>query len=77
MNKIFNIAIVCIVLVFASCEQNGLGWKADGIGAFSVSADKQVTFSPSNLSYSEETNQWSFLENQLREGWELRNDGPG
>ena len=71
MKKIFNVVAFSIMLFFASCEQDGLGWKADGIGAFSVSADKQVTFSPSNLSYNEETNQWSFLENQLREGWEL------
>lgn len=65
MNKIFNIAIVCIVLVFASCEQDGLGWKADGIGAFSVSADKQVTFSPGNLEYNENTFDWAFSENSL------------
>ena len=35
-----------------------------GIGAFSVSADKQVTFSPGNLQYTQSTNIWSFAENQ-------------
>ena len=35
-----------------------------GIGVFSVSADKQVTFSPGNLQYTQSTNTWSFAENQ-------------
>ncbi len=35
-----------------------------GIGAFSVSADKQVTFSKGNLQYTQSTNTWSFAENQ-------------
>ena len=35
-----------------------------GIGAFSVSADKQVTFSQGNLQYTQSTNTWSFAENQ-------------
>jgi hypothetical protein len=38
-----------------------------GIGVFSVSADKQVTFSPGNLQYTQSTNTWSFAENQ----WEV------
>ena len=33
-------------------------------GGFSVSADKQVTFSPGNLQYTQSTNTWSFAENQ-------------
>ena len=36
----------------------------EGIGVFSVSADKQVTFSPGNLQYTQSTNTWSFAENQ-------------
>ena len=35
-----------------------------GIGAFSVSADKQVTFSKGNLQYTQSTNTWSFAKNQ-------------
>ena len=34
------------------------------IGTFSVSADKQVTFSKGNLQYTQSTNTWSFAENQ-------------
>ena len=36
----------------------------EGIGVFSVSATKQVTFSPGNLQYTQSTNTWSFAENQ-------------
>ena len=35
-----------------------------GIGAFSVSADKQVTFSQGNLQYHPANNKWRFAENQ-------------
>ena len=35
-----------------------------GIGTFSVSADKQVTFSKGNLQYTQSTNTWSFAEKQ-------------
>ena len=35
-----------------------------GIGVFSVSADKQVTFSKGNLRYTQPTDTWSFAENQ-------------
>ena len=38
-----------------------------GIGVFSVSTDKQVTFSQGNLQYTQSTNTWSFAENQ----WEV------
>ena len=37
---------------------------SDGIGVFSVSADKQVTFSPGNLQYTQSTNTWSFASAQ-------------
>ena len=39
----------------------------EGIGVFSVSADKQVTFSPGNLQYTQSTNTWSFASAQ----WEM------
>ena len=35
-----------------------------GIGVFSVSADKQVTFSSGNLQYHPANNKWRFAENQ-------------
>ena len=38
--------------------------STQGIGTFSVSATKQVTFSPGNLQYTQSTNTWSFAENQ-------------
>ena len=37
----------------------------EGIGVFSVSADKQVTFSPGNLQYHPANNEWRFAESQL------------
>ena len=37
---------------------------SQGVGAFSVSADKQVTFSPGNLQYHPANNEWRFAENQ-------------
>ena len=35
-----------------------------GIGSFSVSASKQVTFSPGNLQYHPKNDEWRFAENQ-------------
>ena len=37
---------------------------SQGIGVFSVSATKQVTFSPGNLQYTQSTNTWSFAQKQ-------------
>ena len=37
---------------------------SSAIGVFSVSADKQVTFSKGNLQYTQSTDTWSFAENQ-------------
>ena len=41
--------------------------ETSGIGTFSVSATKQVTFSPGNLQYTQSTNTWSFASTQ----WEV------
>ena len=41
--------------------------ETPGIGTFSVSADKQVTFSKGNLQYTQSTNTWSFASTQ----WEV------
>ena len=38
--------------------------ETPGIGTFSVSADKQVTFSKGNLQYTQSTDTWSFADNQ-------------
>lgn len=49
-------------------SSNDSGNKPDDgpfIPAFSVSADKQVIFSPGNLQYNLRTNQWRFAENQF------------
>lgn len=38
--------------------------NSEGIGVFSVFADKQVSFAPGNLQYQASTNTWHFAENQ-------------
>ena len=38
--------------------------ETPSIGTFSVSADKQVTFSKGNLQYTQSTDTWSFADNQ-------------
>lgn len=38
--------------------------NSEGIGVFSVSADKQVSFAPGNLQYQASTKTWRFAENQ-------------
>jgi uncharacterized protein (TIGR02145 family) len=50
------LALVSSIWTYASSPQ--------GRGVFSVSADKQVTFSPGNLQYHPATNQWRFASNQ-------------
>lgn len=57
MKRIFLfLALVSSIWTYASSPK--------GIGVFSVSADKQVTFSPGNLQYHPATNQWRFASNQ-------------
>ena len=50
------------VYVETDCGDNDT--PSAGIGVFSVSADKQVTFSKGNLQYTQSTDTWSFAENQ-------------
>ena len=65
MKKIFSIVICIIALVLAGCEQNEPSdGKVSGIGCFSVSESKQVTFSPGNLQYHPANNVWQFAANQ-------------
>ena len=57
MKRIFLLlALVSSILTYASSPK--------GIGVFSVSADKQVTFSSGNLQYNPASNQWRFASNQ-------------
>jgi hypothetical protein len=60
MKKIFSIVICTMALLFSSCENNAPGMK-NGIGVFSVSESKQVTFSPGNLQYHPANNKWRFM----------------
>ena len=53
------------VYVETDCGDNDT--PSSGIGVFSVSADKQVTFSKGNLQYTQSTNTWSFASAQ----WEM------
>ena len=50
------------VYIETDCGDNDT--PSAGIGTFSVSADKQVTFSKGNLQYTQSTDTWSFAENQ-------------
>ncbi len=55
-------------ILFVGCELNSpIDHGSKGIGVFSVSADKQVTFSKGNLQYTQSTNTWSFASTQ----WEV------
>ena len=80
MKKLFMAVIALMMTISASAQfyiycSNGNVIKVDsismvapdstaGIGVFSVSADKQVTFSKGNLRYTQPTDTWSFAENQ-------------
>jgi hypothetical protein len=67
MKKIFSLAICVMALLFAGCEQNDPTFGNYTAKAFSVSADKQVIFSPGNLQYTRSTNTWSLASTQ----WEV------
>ena len=65
MKKLFSIVICVMALMLAGCEQNEPSdGKVSGIGCFSVSESKQVTFSPGNLQYTRSTDTWSFASTQ-------------
>lgn len=70
MKKFLLSAICVMVLVLAGCEQNepsdgkAPSSGVSGIGCFSVSSSKQVTFSPGNLQYHPANNEWRFAANQ-------------
>ena len=79
MKKMFMAVIAFMMTISASAQfyiycSDGNIIKVDsismiasssaGIGVFSVSADKQVTFSQGNLQYHPANNKWRFAENQ-------------
>ena len=80
MKKMFMAVIALMMTISASAQfyiycSDGNVIKVDsismvapestaGIGVFSVSADKQVTFSKGNLWYHPANNEWRFAENQ-------------
>ena len=82
MKKLF-VAVIALMMTLSASAQfyiyfsDGTVAKVDSIsmiapaepvqGLFSVSATKQVTFSPGNLQYTQSTNTWSFASAQ----WEM------
>ncbi len=60
MKKVFLFFVVMLSGLLLPAQINGKTLT----GAFSVSADKQVYFSPGNLQYTQSTETWSFAENQ-------------
>ena len=70
MKKYFFFAICAMTVLLTACEQHEPSNNDTGSGtsknqiAFSVSADKQVTFSKGNLQYTRSSDTWSFAENQ-------------
>ena len=78
MKKLFMAVIAMMMTISASAQfyiyfSDGTVAQVDsismvapsqGIGSFSVSATKQVTFSPGNLQYTQSTNTWSFASSQ-------------
>ena len=78
MKKIFMAVIALMMTISASAQfyiyySDGTVAKVDSISlvapeaqtpAFSIAADKQVTFAPGNLQYTQSTNTWGFAANQ-------------
>ena len=54
-----------LVMALIGCDKDNVVNPTGKVtGKFSVSADKQVLFSPGNLQYTQSTNTWSFAEHQ-------------
>lgn len=60
MKKCFSLVFCAMVLLFVGCEPTA----PTSSSVFSVSANKQVTFSKGNLQYHPANNKWRFAENQ-------------
>ena len=63
MKKLCSLVICVMAVLFVGCEPNAPKVET-GIGVFSVSETKQVTFSSGNLQYHPAKNKWRFAENQ-------------
>lgn len=63
MKQFFSLAMSVMALLFVGCEPIAPELET-GIGVFSISETKQVTFSPGNLQYTQSTNTWSFASAQ-------------
>ena len=61
-NAAFRCVMLVVMLNFVVIHVSGE--VANGIGVFSVSATKVVTFSPGNLQYHPKNQEWRFAENQ-------------
>ena len=73
MKKYSFYAFMCLALLFIGCEKSdpfedkvsdGAGVEVPSlVGAFSVSPELKVLFSPGNLQYHAKENQWRFAAN--------------
>lgn len=72
MKKFYFLTFLLMLIFFASCEQEGPNISDsqsktfEGLlpGKFSISKDKQISFSCGNLQYRASTDTWRFAENQ-------------
>ena len=62
--KVDSISMVAPADAEDPTNPNNPSTPSQGIGVFSVSATKQVTFSPGNLQYTQSTDTWSFASAQ-------------
>ena len=65
--KVDSISMIAPADAEDPTNPNNPSTPSQGIGVFSVSATKQVTFSKGNLQYTQSTNTWSFASTQ----WEM------
>ena len=64
MRQAFSILLIAMVCIGCESSIPSDNTTTKGIGVFSVSETKKVTFSPSNLYYDRETSSWNFFEEQ-------------
>lgn len=64
MRQAFLILLIAMVCIGCESSIPSDNTTTKGIGVFSVSETKKVTFSPSNLYYNRETSSWNFFEEQ-------------
>ena len=62
--KVDSISMIAPADAEDPTNPNNPSTPSQGIGVFSVSATKQVTFSPGNLQYHPANNEWRFAEHQ-------------